>query len=44
MLSIWENKYKVGTIMVITILYDRFFIYRTVNSYHLKKIKKWYEK
>ena len=29
---------------VITILYDRFFIYRTVKSYHLKKIKKSYEK
>ena len=29
---------------VITILYDRFFIYRTAKSQHLKKIKKSYEK
>ena len=29
---------------VIVILYDRFFIYRTVKSEHLKEIKKFYEK
>ena len=29
---------------VIAILYDRFFIYRTVKSEHLKEIKKFYEK
>ena len=37
--------YKGDTIKLLgTILYDRFLIYRTVKSYHLKKIKKSYEK
>ena len=45
--AFYMRDYKGGTIKLLpTILYDRFFIYRTVKSWHLKKIKisceKWY--